>query len=158
MFFIGTVRKWLWDRERCIFRYYDGSRTRYADPVEIGVRLEEIDPDYQDKLDLIARDAEKIPPGPARDDFRKSQIDAARKIADMTRKAFGISPLSSDGGGMSQGEVANVLAQYLIFMEGLARAARLFRDSQSAASGSPQDSPTERSADSGSVASPFDPS
>lgn len=133
MFFLGSVRRWLRDRHRNIFRFWDGARYRYADPVAIGTRLEELDPDYQDLLDVLAKKPLDLPVGPVRDDLVKRQHEAIKKLADLARRTFDIPPLSETGEGMSLGECVGVVVRYFVFMEGLARESALFRDSQSVA-------------------------
>ncbi len=154
MFFLDSLRRWWINRHRNIFRYWDGSRNRYADPVVIGTKLEEFDPDYQDKLNLIAESPSKIPPGNIRDEMVKKQKEAMQHLAKMSRSVFGVPPMDDKTGiGATDGECIRIIAGYFLFMEGLARSAKLFPDSQRSVSDSPADSLIPSSAESGTAAS-----
>ena len=73
MFFLTSLRRWWRDRGRNIFSYYDGIKTRYADPVAIGTALERECPHYQELLDVIDKKTADVPPGPVRDSLIDQQ-------------------------------------------------------------------------------------
>ena len=138
MFFIQSLRAWWADRGRRIFRYHDGGAWRRADPVWVGNRLEEACPEYQDLLDVLAKDLQAIPAGALRDSVASQKRDAAQKLARAARSIFGLLPLSEKGrGGVTDGEAIGVITQYFLFMEEIARESELFRTSPGPESSSP---------------------
>ncbi len=128
MFFIQRIRKYFIDRSRNIFSYYDGSNWRRADPLLVGIKLEELCPEYLDLLELIGKDPTKAPVGSVRDDLVLQQKEAAKKIADISRQVFNVKPLS-DTDGLTGPEAIGVLTNYFVFMERVAEDAKLFQDS-----------------------------
>lgn len=153
MFFLTRLRRWWRDRGRAIFRYYDGVRTRYADPVEIGTALEQTLPDYQKLLDTLAQKTADLPPGPLRQEMQKQQHDAIKQLAAAARTVFALPKLdSTTGWGAEQSQAVHVVMSYFVFMEGLARDAELFREWPLPESTSPAASDTEHSVESGTAA------
>ena len=125
MFFLSRIANYFHNRARQIFIFHDGERWRRADPLVVGTRLEELCPDYQELLDLIAKDTTLAPVGAVRDDLLKRKKDAALKLDAVARDLFGLKPLT-DTGGVTGGEAIGVLTQYFLFMEVLAREANVF--------------------------------
>jgi len=152
MLFIGRVSQWLRNRHRNLFLFWDGTRTRRADPLLIGTRLEEECPKYLDLLDTIGKNVTAVPPGPVRDDLLNQQKDAARKLAAAASKVFGLAPLD-DTKGVTGAEAIGVLTKYFLFMEELATAAELFPDSREPVSDSRPVSATASSVASGTAGS-----
>ena len=128
MLFFGRIAKYFRNRARDIFTYHDGERWRRADPLVIGMQLEEKCPDYQDLLDLIAKDAKNAPVGAVRDDLMKKKKDAAIRLDAVAREVFNLKPLT-DTDGVTGGEAVGILTRYFIFMARLAEAAELFTES-----------------------------
>ena len=126
MLFFGRIKNYFRNRSRQIFTYHDGEKQRRADPLVIGTKLEEVCPDYQDLLDLIARDAKEAPVGTVRDDLFRKKKEAALKLDAVARQVFNLKPLT-DTDGVTGGEAVGILTQYFLFMAGLARDAELFQ-------------------------------
>lgn len=153
MFFLTRIRRWWRDRARAIFSYHDGVRTRYADPVEIGTALELALPNYQSLLDTLASKTADLPPGPLRAEMQTQQHDAIKKLAAAARTVFALPKLdSATGWGATESQAVQVVMQYFVFMEGLARDAELFREWPLRESASPAASATEPSVESGTAA------
>lgn len=128
MLFLSRIRRFFYDRQRNIFRYYDGSRWRRADPLVVGMKLEELCPEYLDLLELIGKDPLTAPVGPVRTDLITQQKEAAKKIAEVSRTVFNVTPLS-DTDGLTGPEAIGVLTNYFLFMEKIAEGANLFHNS-----------------------------
>lgn len=117
------------DRGRQIFRFWDGSRHRYADPVEVWQVLErEAGDEWPDLLKTLSTD---LPPAPEGADvstvaanFRKAQEAAGEKVGAAVCAALGVKPLASDGSGLTRAERVLLAAQLLEFVGGLALAAK----------------------------------
>jgi hypothetical protein len=130
MFFVQTIRRWLRDRARNIFKYHDGVRTRYADPVAAGTDLETALPKIQEILDTLARSPSEIPPGAMRDDLVNQQRDSIKQLALAARKVFKLSPLDDETGwGATDAQAVGVVIRYFQYMGRLARDAELFANS-----------------------------
>lgn len=153
MFFLSRLSAWWRARGRAIFRVRADGRVRHYDPVVVGTALERIAPDYQDLLQSLTEDQAKLPPGPVRAALADQQRTAAQKLATAARAVFALPPLDDTGGGVTDGEAVGVLTAYFLYMERLARAAELFRDSPDAGSASRPASTTAPSAASGTAAS-----
>lgn len=140
---------WLWRLfsrkkardERQLFRFWDGTRYRRADPVELWAKMEgAAGEDWTDLLRLLAK---APPPGTIGDMLklaRKAQQDAATKIAEATCAAFDVSPFAEDGTatvGLTKAERIALAASFLGFIGGLAGAARPFLRSPSPTGPSP---------------------
>jgi len=151
MFYIGTIKKWLRDRGRNIFQYWDGSRWQFADPIVVGSRLEVEIPDYFELLELLSKRVPNVPSTSLKEEFISKQRDAGKRITLASRSIFNLKPMDENGVGVTESEVMSILAGYLKFMEVIARESQLFRNSQGVASGSPAVSPIEHSAESGIV-------
>jgi hypothetical protein len=150
MLFLGSLAEWWRNRRRCIFQYHDGFRWRRCDPVAAGNRLEEACPEYAGLLASLADDPRKAPPGPLRQSLVDQQRSAARDLANVARRVFGLLPLSEVGtGGVTDAEAVGVIARYLNFMERLARDSELFRTWPESGSPSPPASTTAPSVGSG---------
>lgn len=133
MFFLGRIAKYYRDRARSIFHYYDGTKWQRADPVVIGTKLDEVCPKYLDLLATVQMKPSDAPPGPVRDSVVTQRRDAALKLADAARTVFGLVPLSGRV-GVTTAECVDVIADYFMFMEGLATEAQLFPVSPGVAS------------------------
>lgn len=152
MFFLTRLRRWWRDRSRYIFRYDDGNKIRYADPVEIGTALEREIPNYTDLLETLSMRMADLPPGPIRENMVQQQHDAALKLARAARKVFRLVDLDSETGwGATDAHAIRIVGQYYMYMERLARKAELFRDSPEQESASPPASATNSYVESGTA-------
>lgn len=131
MFFLNRVARWWRDFNRNIFVYHDGTRRRRADPLTIGLRLEQLCPTYEDMLRTLARPLEEAPAGGVRRDLEEQKKEAQETLVAVAMQVFDLKPLS-DSGGVTQGEALLVLASYFAFMQALARDAELFPSSPAA--------------------------
>lgn len=129
---IGRFR-WLRFRrrpERCIFEFYDGRATRYADPMEAWRAIEQAaGPEWPELLRLLTADP---PPGTTvgvwADRRREDQEKAAAKLGEAACIAFGVVPLDqATGRGMTRAERVGIVASFLAYMGSLAEQARPFR-------------------------------
>lgn len=128
MLFMSRLSRWWRDAGRHIFHFHDGVRWRRLDPMTVGVRLEQLCPEYPDRLALIGKNPSTVPVGPTRDDLKARQMEAAQELVTAARAVFDLKPLSDDG-GVTSGEAIGVLTQYFLFMEDLATEASVFTDS-----------------------------
>lgn len=121
-----------WWRPRAIFRYSDGRRTRYADPIEAWAKLEEAcgaDPET-----LLRDVCEEPPPGTVGEmlsAFTARRKAAADRLAAGVCVALGVAPLGPDGSGLTRRERVDLAAEFIIFLSRLAVAARPFVTSPS---------------------------
>lgn len=118
MFFLHRFKRWWSDLGRPVFRFHDGTRWRRADPFVAGAKLEEVCANYQDLLKLLAKklDDPSIPVGPIRENLLEQKKQAAKTLVEATRKVFDLAPLT-DEGGVTEGEVIRILAEFFVFME-----------------------------------------
>ena len=134
-------------RSRQIFSYFDGSTTRRADPLEVGVKLDQACPKWNDHLKTLA--APDCPmPGPVLDDQRSSKRAATAALTQAVREVCGIKPFT-DSEGLTQAETISLLASYLEYMGTLSEAVRPLASWPGADSPSPAVSPILNSAGSG---------
>lgn len=106
---------------RGLFAYHDGRHKRLGDPLEIDARLRHHGGDHWADLLSVLSAAET--PVPAGSKFAQvvaaQQEEAVRGLAELSRKAFALRPLTDDGRGLSVAESLNVLAAYLSFLASL---------------------------------------
>lgn len=135
MLFLGRVKRFFRERARNIFTFFDGEKWCRADPLMVGIKLEEVCPDLQDKLDLISKNASEAPVGPVRADLQKQQRVALLELDKIARSVFGLKPRPEDltvtlpDGVLSVGEAVGVLGRYWSYMHALAEEAEVFRNS-----------------------------
>lgn len=133
---LNWLRKlWSRDHSRRIFTYFDGTKTRRADPLAAVAALEAADPDLYDHLASLApvETPVAIPPGAVAEDVTARHKDGVAKLLDATRAAFGLRKLD-DTGGLTEAETMAVLASFLVWMQAAANDARPFENSQPRAS------------------------
>lgn len=128
MLFLGRLRRWWIDRSRDLFTYYDGARTRRADPLRVATQLEARCPDYLDHLATLNQKIESVPPGPMRADLLAQQKTAAAELVTAARLVFEL-PVLTDTAGLGDGEALQVLTRFFVYMEGLADLAQPFGSS-----------------------------
>ena len=122
---------------RVVFRYFDGREDVHADPLLILRKLEEHGgPNWKETVQTAGRTEAAFdiePPDVAKE--RQKRKDALlADVADMTRKAFGLSPMDKSGEGLTEAEQIGVLSQYLEYVGGLAKEAAPFSNSPPAGS------------------------
>lgn len=141
MFGIGRLFARRAARKRAIFHYHDGQRNRWADPLVVESALEGSagGEDWQAQVLLVRHLNRPAPPG-LTGKVADERLDARRretgKLLYWIREAFGIIPLSNDGMGLTEAETIGVLTEYLLFIGGLADAARPLAESPSPAAAS----------------------
>jgi len=150
MFFFGRLKRWWFDRQRNIFRYWDGRLWRYGDPIAIGTRLQDECPDYLDYFSTVFDDPDKLPAGSLRENLKTEQKKAQNVLIDASRKVLGIEPWDDvNRTGLMIPETLRVLGQYLHFMNQLAEDSRPFGNSPGPVADSRQDSTIEHLPDVG---------
>ena len=131
--------KWLRRYREGIFRYFDGTRWRCADPIAVFRSLQS-----HPEFDLATT------PKMAGVDDPKIKFDAIRKCADAVRVAFGVQPLDDTGAGLTEEECCALLVRFSQFAEGLKKSTSTQPTSPpSTASTSSEESTTKPASDSG---------
>lgn len=92
-------------KQRRIFRYFDGSRQRGIDPLEIDIAMEAVDFDWEANFSLMRADDTKI-----RLDAMQSVVAAARKVFKIPE--FDIADDGKDS-GLGASEVLDLLGEFL---------------------------------------------
>lgn len=114
-------------RRRAIFKFHDGTRTRYADPAAAWAVFERECGEEWPRL--VATLATVPPPQPegAADvsvvvaDFRRKQQDAADRLAAAACIALGVAPLDPlTAAGLTRAERVVLASELLEFVAGLA--------------------------------------
>lgn len=103
----GFVKRWIFNRRRAIFRYWDGSRDRSIDPMVPYRRLishEEFN--WETTPILIEQDDEKV------------SSEALRVTALAVREAFEV-PIHGASGGLTEWECLELLQAFVFSMMGL---------------------------------------
>lgn len=108
--------------DRHIFRFWDGSGLRAADPLEAWRAIEAAaGDDWQTHLRMLTADP---PPGMAGDTakaYRAKQEAAAVALGAAAVTAFGVEPLSPTGNrGLTRAERVGLVAKFLSYMADLA--------------------------------------
>lgn len=119
-------------RDRLIFRYHVGRETRFADPMVLARRMEEVGGENWPQLvATVDRLRQPLPPAMAASvsaellakrerDFSAALMDLVR----IVREVFSLPVLQSDGTGVTDSECIELLSEYLLYSRGLANAAR----------------------------------
>ncbi|VTS00761.1 unnamed protein product [Gemmata massiliana] len=140
---------------RSIYRFHDGTKTRYADPLVIAREIESKCPQYADLFGLLVDDHSFAgDSGPVVDDLRRQQKEALATLVKVSREVFGVStsPDPLMGHVLTEAASFKLLGDWLVWMSTAAEDARPFLNWPSRASPlTPPDSPTDSSADSGSI-------
>jgi len=138
---LGWFRRSRRQIDRQLFRYWDGTRTRYADPVVAWEAMEaNAGENWTDLLKLLSAPP---PPGVVGEVLKmrqRSQQTAAKKLAEAATIAFGVEPTDDADGqptGLSVSERIALVVAFLDYIGGLAVAARPFTTSPSATAESP---------------------
>lgn len=99
----GFIKRWRMNRGRAIFRFWDGSMDRAADPMVI----------YRALVEHPEFDWEKTPELIEIDDARIAS-DATRIEAAAVRQAFGVPSLAE--GGLTEAECVQLLTQFTLWL------------------------------------------
>ena len=113
----NLFRKWIQNRNRAIFHYWDGSKYRTIDPM---VAYRELD--LHSEFDWETHPLLIDPPEGESADTRLS-VEAMGITADAVRTAFHV-PLYEDGRGLTEGELVNLLTEYAEWMNALKKNTR----------------------------------
>jgi len=150
------LRRWWRDGSRLIFRFHDGTRWRWVDPVRTFALIDDACPQLDELLAVLREKPPSLPvPGPVGTDLRQQQKAATEKVVAVARAAFGVVPLSDAGGrpaGLTEAETIGLLTDFLEYMDALAEDARPLPSWPSRESPSPAASPAPRSPDSSAPA------
>lgn len=149
--------------DRYIFRFYDGDKYRYADPVVIDSKLRTACPDLDKLIVFLELPDETMPGGVPANMLalaKTARDKAVDKLAAGVRTAFGVRELADDGSGLTVAECINLLADFTQFANTVAEETRPLALSQPPTGSSPAAATTPApSADSTSTAnSPSPPS
>jgi hypothetical protein len=97
--------------DRCIFSFYDGTRQRKIDPMEVQNTLNTI-PDFDLDIDFKMATSELIPD--------KEKNAALQRVINAIRKAFWIAPYcDAPESGLTGGECMSVFVDFAGFIDGL---------------------------------------
>lgn len=106
---LNFIRRIYANRQRAIFRFWDGTRKRGVDPILV-VRALESHPEFNWEVDPQLIEME--------DADREAADGAFARIADATRMAFGI-PLFDGKHGLTEGELLNLLGFFVGYLNAL---------------------------------------
>lgn len=98
----GFVKRYMARRRRSIFRYWDGARNRFADPMAIYRALQQ-HPRFNWDVHPALIDC--------------GDLDALALTAEAVRTAFGIAPVEQDG--LTEAECVTLLAAFVGYLEAL---------------------------------------
>ncbi len=126
--------------DRFIYTFWDGSRTRKIDPMEVQNTLNTI-PDFDLDLDFKMATAELIPD--------KEKAKALQRVISAIRKAFGIEPYcDSPESGLTGGECMSVFVDFAQFIDELKKRLGILQTSSQSAVPQGDPSPTKSNVDS----------
>lgn len=110
--------KSLFRSKRDIFKFWDGRKWRYADPIVLDRKLNAACPEWQDVITFL-RIPEVASPVPMPEhvlaDARVKQAGAIMKLADVVCAVFDVAPLDVIGNGMTEAARLLLLAKFLNF-------------------------------------------
>lgn len=108
--------------ERCIFRFFDGSGRRAADPLEVWRAMEDkAGTEWPELIRLLAAEPTPGVVGAMAARHEANQRKAADTLAEAACVAFGVMPLTADGrAGLIRSERVALVATFLRYMGGLA--------------------------------------
>jgi hypothetical protein len=120
----GWLKRFLSRRRREIFRFHDGTRWRYTDPIVIDREINRVFPEYQTAIKFL-----EIPepdggmPPEALEQCVRDQKRAIEKLVAMVREVFGVKALDDAGNGLTESESLDLLTSFILFSGELATAA-----------------------------------
>jgi hypothetical protein len=153
---LARLFQWAFCDHRQIFRYHDGSRYRYADPIVIDRESEKAFPGWRAAIELL--EVPDVPGGMPDNLAGKVEADRVRvleRLVSMVRAVFKVKELNERGRGLSEAECLKLLTQYVLFEGRLVEAAGPFSNLPASVAASPPASVIEPSADSTSAVSEF---
>lgn len=113
--------------ERLIFKYFDGTKDAYADPLAVESRLvESAGPDWAGLVKVYAelgQDGLSLTPDMDRSRIAKRQA-TLETLLKAVRHAFQVTALKADGSGLTTAEQLMLLASYLDWVAGTREDAR----------------------------------
>lgn len=115
---LNLARRWMQNRHRAIFRYWDGSRLRSIDPMVAYRAL-----DSHNEFDWETHPLLIDPPEDAPKLNIKLSVEAMGITADAVRTAFDI-PQYKNGRGLTEGELVNLLTVFTEWMTALKKNTR----------------------------------
>lgn len=117
--------RWLCKPRRALFGFDLDGRRVWRDPVELRDALNAADPNWSALVDAVAKAAKPLPAAiasPEAEAKRREQAEeAAKSLAELVGKAWGIPALSDDGKGMTRAERIDVLTAFLEYCHVLQR-------------------------------------
>jgi hypothetical protein len=99
-------------KERMIFRYHDGERVRYADPIVLQIKLEEEALEWEEFVNLQQK----------MEQTGQADMAALSKMISIGRKVFDIQEVHEVDGklvGKTLLEVLDILADFMLFIASL---------------------------------------
>ena len=108
---LNFLRRWVFNRSRQIFRFWDGYCMRGADPIVV-LRALLQDPQFDADIHVTAAEA--------------GQLDARDITIAATRRALGVSAWSESTPGLTDMETWTLLVQFLAYCESLKKSGSLF--------------------------------
>jgi hypothetical protein len=107
------------EKERCIFHFWDGSQERYVDPVVImlNIQNEQRDESIEQLFENLKIDS--------------LAVESFVKLMKLATRVFGITPLTSEGVGLTTLECLKVVADFM------SQAANIKKNIESIVSGLP---------------------
>lgn len=96
---LNFIKRWLFNRSRYVFKFWNGHRTAFADPMVIWRALQSNE-DFRE------------------DDFKLMKVEALRdnligKVASITREVFELKPFAE--GGLSELECLDLLKAFMMY-------------------------------------------
>ncbi len=132
----SRLRRRVETRRRLIFKFEANGKARAVDPIVVQRVLEEnggshwrtllglvntlCQPPSDAELTILTTDEAWQARSARRD-------EAIRSLANLSRTAFGLEPLTVDGQGVTESEAIGVLGEFIEFVGGLSRKAQPFR-------------------------------
>jgi hypothetical protein len=92
----GFIRRWLWNRRRSIFRFYDGERVRAADPIAVAMALRD-HPEFTERHLFDAAKGDEL---------------ALAVVAKTAQTVFRVNSLSGSGRGLTISELLELMLAF----------------------------------------------
>ncbi len=136
---LDILRRWLWPHRTGIFAFFDGTRSRRADPMAVSRALFSHPTfSWEDHPKLIDVDDPAV------------SMDALRITAEAVRDAFTLP--SVEDGGLTEIECVDLLASFVAYLASLKKSTETPRNSPELTGPTPsRGSTTKSAADSGSM-------
>lgn len=92
----SCIRRWVWNRRRLIFRFYNGSKVVAVDPITIATELHE----HKEYLPKYLEDA------------AKGDVEAQRIVANTACEVFGVTRFDGYKSGMTVAERIDLMFKF----------------------------------------------